>query len=111
MSVSGSAAAKKILRGKLTSCEMIYMDAYELAVIHGFEGTIEEWLASIKGEKGDTGAQGAAGETPVYGVDYYTEADKAAFANEVEEAVFGEFDSALDRIIAIQEALIGGETA
>lgn len=28
--------------------------AYELAVQQGFEGTEEEWIASLKGEKGDT---------------------------------------------------------
>ena len=42
--------------------------AYEIAVEHGYEGTEEEWLESLKGaagakgEKGDTGAQGAQGE-------------------------------------------------
>ena len=29
--------------------------AYQLAVENGFDGTKEEWLASLKGEKGDTG--------------------------------------------------------
>lgn len=28
--------------------------AYEIALIHGFKGTEEEWLASLKGEKGDS---------------------------------------------------------
>ena len=45
--------------------------AYEIAVMNGFEGTEEEWLASLKGEagvqgekgdKGDTGAQGEKGD-------------------------------------------------
>ncbi|WP_266138851.1 hypothetical protein [Bacillus amyloliquefaciens] len=36
--------------------------AYDIAVDNGFSGTIEEWLASLKGEKGDTGATGAAGK-------------------------------------------------
>ena len=42
--------------------------AYEIAVEHGFEGTEEEWRASLKGEagikgdKGDTGESGAQGE-------------------------------------------------
>jgi hypothetical protein len=35
--------------------------AYEVAVQNGFEGTEEEWLASLEGEKGDTGEQGVAG--------------------------------------------------
>lgn len=30
--------------------------AYEVAVDNGFEGTEKEWLESLKGEKGDTGA-------------------------------------------------------
>lgn len=29
------------------------LSAYEIAVLHGFKGTEEEWLASLKGEKGD----------------------------------------------------------
>lgn len=29
------------------------LSAYEIAVMHGFEGSEEEWLASLKGEKGD----------------------------------------------------------
>ena len=36
--------------------------AYELALEAGFEGTIEEWLASLKGDKGDTGEQGPKGD-------------------------------------------------
>lgn len=36
--------------------------AYEIAVDNGFSGTVEEWLASLKGEKGNTGATGAKGE-------------------------------------------------
>ena len=36
--------------------------AYEIAVDDGFQGTYTEWLLSLKGEKGDTGAQGEKGE-------------------------------------------------
>ncbi|MDU0075994.1 hypothetical protein RUW00_05390 [Bacillus sp. IS1] len=36
--------------------------AYDIAVDNGFSGTVEEWLASLKGEKGNTGATGAAGK-------------------------------------------------
>ncbi len=36
--------------------------AYDVAKANGFEGTEAEWLASLKGEKGDTGAQGIQGE-------------------------------------------------
>ena len=36
--------------------------AYEVALANGFSGTEAEWLASLKGAKGDTGAQGPQGE-------------------------------------------------
>lgn len=32
-----------------------YLSAYAIAVVHGFEGTEADWLASLKGEKGDQG--------------------------------------------------------
>ena len=32
-----------------------YLTAYGIAVKHGFYGTEEEWLQSLKGEKGDPG--------------------------------------------------------
>lgn len=35
--------------------------AYEIAVENGFEGTEEEWLASLQGEEGPQGPQGDAG--------------------------------------------------
>jgi hypothetical protein len=37
--------------------------AYELAVDNGFEGTEQEWLASLKGPQGIQGEQGPKGET------------------------------------------------
>lgn len=36
--------------------------AYEIAVRNGFEGTEEEWLSSLKGEQGETGAAGVGAE-------------------------------------------------
>lgn len=33
----------------------MYLSAYGIAVKHGFNGSEEEWLLSLKGEKGDTG--------------------------------------------------------
>lgn len=52
--------------------------AYDIAVENGFEGTLEEWLESLKGEKGDKG-------------DPYTlsEADKAAITASVIESLGG----------------------
>ncbi len=35
---------------------------YKLAVEGGFEGTYEEWLVSIKGDKGETGEKGETGD-------------------------------------------------
>ena len=35
--------------------------AYKIAVAHGFEGTEEEWLVSLKGEQGVQGSQGVQG--------------------------------------------------
>lgn len=85
--------------------------AYEIAVEHGFEGTEEEWLASLKGEPGEPGkdgapgrdgapgkdgadgqdgapgAPGADGYTPQKGVDYFTDAEKQEMVDEVIAAV------------------------
>lgn len=36
-----------------------YLSAYAIAVKHGFVGTEAEWLASLKGEKGDGGVTDA----------------------------------------------------
>ena len=55
MSLNGNATTDKLLKGKIKGVDVIYIDTYKLAVMNGFEGTIEEWLASLKGEKGDPG--------------------------------------------------------
>lgn len=78
--------------------------AFQLAVDQGYTGTLDEWLASLKGadgtqgiqgekgEKGDTGETGATGATgekgadgytPVKGTDYFTDADKTEIVNAV----------------------------
>ena len=44
--ITGVVRNPEAIRGK---------SAYEVAVANGFEGTEEEWLASLKGEKGDQG--------------------------------------------------------
>ncbi len=44
--------------------------AYEIAVANGFVGTEAAWLASLKGAKGDTGAQGVKGDTGAAGQDF-----------------------------------------
>ena len=37
--------------------------AYEIAQDHGFQGTEEEWLASLVGPRGEQGAPGANGQS------------------------------------------------
>lgn len=54
MSIKGSADTN-VLRGKITSADFICIDAYDIAVKNGFEGTEEEWLASLKGKQGEKG--------------------------------------------------------
>jgi hypothetical protein len=39
--------------------------AYDIAVLLGFSGTQTEWIASLVGAKGDTGAKGEKGDTGV----------------------------------------------
>ena len=53
MSLTGKAAANMLLKGSIHRLKVIYTDAYELAVKQGFEGTLDEWLASMKGKPGD----------------------------------------------------------
>jgi hypothetical protein len=55
------------------------LSAYEIAVEHGFKGTETDWLKSLKGADGEKGA------TPKKGVDYYTEAEQAAFTTAILE--------------------------
>ena len=50
------------------------LSAYEIAVKNGFEGTEQEWLASLNGKDG---------YTPEKGVDYFTKADKAELVVDV----------------------------
>lgn len=52
MSLEGSATAKQVLRGKINKIDVIYSDAYKIAVQNGFEGTVEEWLETLHGEDG-----------------------------------------------------------
>lgn len=39
--------------GRLNRLNIMCIDAYGVAVKNGFDGTVEEWLASLKGEPGD----------------------------------------------------------
>ena len=46
----------------LASCGDPGESAYEIAVRNGFPGTEQEWLASLKGDKGADGEKGTDGE-------------------------------------------------
>lgn len=41
--------------GQVEGLTFLAIDAYGVAVKNGFEGTVEEWLASLQGQKGDPG--------------------------------------------------------
>ncbi|MCD8295448.1 MAG: hypothetical protein LUE27_09450 [Clostridia bacterium] len=45
------------------------LSAYEIAVQHGFDGTEEEWLESLKGSDGKDGADGQDGKDGADGQD------------------------------------------
>lgn len=97
MSITGNANSRNSIRGTINKLTTLRgYSAYEIAVINGFEGTEEEWLASLKGDKGDT-----------YSL---TEEDKTDIAHIVEEEKFGDLDATLDAIIALQESLMRKRT-
>lgn len=87
MSLQGDVKPSNTISGSINLLKSEIINAYDIAVKNGFEGTEEEWLASLKGEKGDPGEKGEDGYTPVKGVDYYTEEDKEGLAKEVLEIV------------------------
>lgn len=51
--MEGFAEAKHKVRGSISKLDVITLSAYAIAVQHGFEGTEEDWLASLKGASGD----------------------------------------------------------
>ena len=53
--------------------------AYQVAIDNGYIGTEAEWLASLKGERGEPGE---AGYTPIKGKDYFTDAEIAEIKQE-----------------------------
>lgn len=60
----GKLSKETNLTGKLVSSVVRGIDglnAYELAVLEGFEGSIDEWLESLRGPAGLTGPQGKTG--------------------------------------------------
>ena len=68
--------------------------AYEIAVDNGFEGTEEEWLESLKGEKGDAGIS-------IIIDDVMSDTSENAVQNKVAKAY-------VDKLVGDIEALLGG---
>ena len=56
-----------------SACGKNGLSAYEIAKKHGFVGTEQEWLESLKGDDGEDGNNGLNAATPSY-YDIYTEA-------------------------------------
>ena len=74
MSLEGQAKGKTI-RGKISELKTLRgYSAYDIAVLNGYSGTQEEWLASLQGPQGIQGIQGKQGE-PGKGLPDVTAAD------------------------------------
>lgn len=59
---------ENVLSGIITEYGVDGKSAYELAVQEGYVGTLDEWIASLKGEKGDKGDKGDKGNTGEQGI-------------------------------------------
>ena len=57
--------------------------AYEIAKQNGFTGTKQEWLESLKAK------------TPVLGTDYWTDSDKQAINNYIDQSIYDSTNEAL----------------
>lgn len=60
MGLTGHFRQPDVLSGTLAGQLLRGYSAYDIAKIIGFEGTQEEWIASLKGEKGDIGDTGVS---------------------------------------------------
>lgn len=83
--------------------------AYEIAVDNGYTGTEQAWLASLKGDKGDTGEPGAAGEKGEPG----EKGDTGAAGKDGTDGAAGHdgVNGASAYEIAVQHGYSGSETA
>lgn len=75
-----------------TACNGKAITAYEIAVQHGFQGTEAEWLASLKGAKGDAGKNVEIWEL------YQESVEDGSFTG-----TFAEFIKYLDFTLEVQE--------
>lgn len=51
-------------QGRINRLSVLCIDAYGVAVKNGFKGTVDEWLVSLKGDKGEPGAVDFEALTP-----------------------------------------------
>lgn len=65
------------------------LSAYELAVQQGYDGTLDDWLASLKGDQGDPGPQGPKGADAVVDQTYSPDSENAMSGKAVAEALKG----------------------
>ncbi len=72
--------------------------AYEIAVKHGYDGSEEEWLASLVGPPGEAGPQGEKGETGAKGAK-----GEPGFPTEAQ------WNALLERVAALEAAQGGKE--
>lgn len=69
------------------------LSAYQVAVQHGFEGTEDEWLISLKGEKGETGPKGDKGDPGQKGEKGDPGSDASVTKQNVEAVLTGDITS------------------
>ncbi|MBR2259746.1 MAG: collagen-like protein [Blautia sp.] len=60
--IKGTLKTVEPIKGTFAGETLRGYDAYTIAVQNGFEGTVEEWLLSLKGERGEQGPQGDRGD-------------------------------------------------
>ena len=88
MSFTGSASAEKRLRGKINALETLKgYSAYEIAMINGFEGTEEEWLASLHGEAGFVVSETEPADKPYVWINPNGDYGEAVTKEELQTAV------------------------
>lgn len=61
MSLKGNASANDVLMGRINRADKLVVNAYEIAVKNGFNGTEEQWLESLRPDGGYHAAQHANG--------------------------------------------------